>query len=177
MAYWWSGHADGKTKFYKLPKDLSTHYGKFSERRQEQQTMVESLAQCQPNQKHIQSATTHAKALPALLPQSLNEKDDSLAESTVTEMNTPPADMSIDPGFQNYEVQDANELVQEMVVVDCEPVASSSGSATYLEHLGPAVLHHGTSATFALDLLRPKQYTTIKQSLSKTTSKSPLIAL
>ena len=32
MAYsgWWSGNANGKTIFYKLPEHLSTHYAKFS---------------------------------------------------------------------------------------------------------------------------------------------------
>ena len=57
MAKWWSEKAKGKTIFYKLSEHLSTYYKSWSERQQENQTMVISKSHRESHEKRIQSST------------------------------------------------------------------------------------------------------------------------
>ena len=63
MAAWWSGQADGKTIFYKLPEHLSTYHKKWLERRNISQSMVASEPMRQPNTRRIRSRLHIAQVL------------------------------------------------------------------------------------------------------------------
>ena len=64
MARWWSTKADGKNIFYKLSEHLSTYFKIWSERRQENQTMIISKPQREAHEKRIRSSNYVAHVLP-----------------------------------------------------------------------------------------------------------------
>lgn len=64
LAAWWSSQADGKTIFYKLPEQLSTHHKQWLNRRNQSQSIIASEPQRQRHSQRIQSVHYTASVLP-----------------------------------------------------------------------------------------------------------------
>ena len=137
--------------------------------------MIESQPQHQSNQRHIQSQSHHAKVLPAFLPDTFPGVGKALTRTVVP-------DLLLSTQSLNEVVGDTNEpmllLEDYNMEVEREPVASSS--ALQLEN-HPAVSSPSieyTSATSALNFLRPQQKkkkTAKKQVISDTAFSIPSV--
>ena len=142
MASWWSGKANGKTIFYKLPEYLASQYKKWLARRQEKETLVASVIQRGPHQARIHAVEHAAEVLPAanrrqpgILVQvetEISTDHNSLVASSSSNMEQPLSDSEAEPMMpdiieDNLHAQDIDMNDDQMSLI----------------HSGPSTTHHG----------------------------------
>jgi hypothetical protein len=145
MATWWSGKADGKHIFYKLPEHLSAYHKKWLERRNQSQSLVASEPQRQQHSERIHSIHHISNVLcPAPREHPGLMQHDEISERLQMITNDAELDQSVNmelaPEFQNEQSFPLTDLEQSVVAGPSQIITDTDTNPQLVHTLPPAAV-------------------------------------
>jgi hypothetical protein len=143
MATWWSGKADGKYIFYKLPEHLSVYHKKWLERRNQAQSLVASEPQRQQHSERIHSIHHISNVLnpapqdhPGMMQQESSERFQMITNNDDLDQSV---NMELAPEFQNEQSFQLTDLGQSVVAGPSQIITDTDINPQLVHSLPPAV--------------------------------------